>query len=408
MSGKEVKISIIIPVYNTEKYLKQCLDSVINQTLKNIEIICVNDGSEDNSIEILNDYAKKDRRIRIINKKNEGLVAARKTGVLEAKGCYIGYVDSDDWIEPEMYENLYNCAVENQVDLVTSGYLLEGNYTTIHLDAIEEGVYRGERMRYVRDNVIYKLDKKETGLRGSLCCKLFSRELIKKIQLSLSDRLTMAEDKMCLLSYILECNSIMVLSKAFYHYRINMNSIVRGSDNNYLLRVNEVYQHLSELYEHPLFNDNMRKQAEIFITELLVKGINTVLGFKNRNILWIDPYWLDKIPTGSRVVLYGGGELGQKYKTHLLNKKELHYVANVDFGYEKFKGSSLQVQSPELLSEDIYDYVVITIKNPGKAKQVREQLEEIGIDKNKILWFEQPEIFWKYAQADGLLEETGD
>lgn len=402
------KVSIIIPVCNTEKYLHQCLDSVINQTLKEIEIICVDDGSTDNSAAILDEYAAGDSRVQVIHKENGGLVSARKMGVTMAKGQYIGYVDSDDWIEPDMYKRLYECAIENKAELISSGYFLEGNYTTIHLDTIEEGIYCGRRMKYLRDNTIYRLEKKETGLRASLCCKLFSRDLLMKVQLNISDKLTMAEDKMCLLSYVLECNSVMIIREAYYHYRMNMSSMVHVPNDSYLLCVNEVYQHLIGLYGHPLFTENMRKQAEIYVTELLIKGINNILGFQNQNLLWIDPYWLDKIPAGSQVVLYGGGDLGKKYKTQLLNKKELKYVGCVDFGYKKFENSELLVHSPEVLKGLVYDYIVITIKNPGKAKQVREQLEEFGVDKRKILWYEQPEIFWKYAEADGLLNRTGE
>ena len=115
------KVSIIVPVYNIEKYLAKCLDSLINQTLKEIEIICVNDGSTDNSAEILNEYAQKDSRIRIINQENTGLSAARNTGINNANGEYIGYVDSDDWVDLNFYENLYNAAKENDADIAVAG-----------------------------------------------------------------------------------------------------------------------------------------------------------------------------------------------------------------------------------------------------------------------------------------------
>jgi glycosyltransferase involved in cell wall biosynthesis len=113
-----VKISVIVPVYNTEKHLSECLDSIINQTLKEIEIICVNDESMDGSLDILKNYSKKDERIHIINKKNEGAAAARNTGLDNAKGEYIGFVDSDDWIALDMYEKLYNNAKIYNSDIV--------------------------------------------------------------------------------------------------------------------------------------------------------------------------------------------------------------------------------------------------------------------------------------------------
>ena len=102
------KISIIIPVYNVEKYLEQCLKSVINQTFKDIEIICINDGSTDNSLEILEAFQKQDERIKIINKQNEGQGIARNEGLKVAKGEYISFIDPDDWVAQGMYEFLYN------------------------------------------------------------------------------------------------------------------------------------------------------------------------------------------------------------------------------------------------------------------------------------------------------------
>lgn len=112
------KISIIVPVYNVEKYLSTCLDSLINQTLKDIEIICVNDGSTDGSLEILNEYAKKDTRIKIITQKNQGLSMARNNGLKEAKGEYISFIDSDDWIDTKMYEKMYQQATEDNTEIV--------------------------------------------------------------------------------------------------------------------------------------------------------------------------------------------------------------------------------------------------------------------------------------------------
>lgn len=116
------KISVIVPVYKVEEFLPQCLDSILAQTLTEMEIICVNDGSPDNSLKILEEYAKKDDRIVIINQKNGGLSSARNTGIKSATGEYIGFVDSDDWIEPDFYHNLYQAAKEHNADIVGTGF----------------------------------------------------------------------------------------------------------------------------------------------------------------------------------------------------------------------------------------------------------------------------------------------
>lgn len=111
-------VSVIIPVYNTKQYLPRCLNNIINQTLKNIEIICINDGSTDNSLAILQDYQKKDNRILIINCKNAGAANARNLGLAKAQGEYIGFCDSDDFVDLEYYSCLYTHAKENDADVV--------------------------------------------------------------------------------------------------------------------------------------------------------------------------------------------------------------------------------------------------------------------------------------------------
>ena len=111
------KVSVILPVYNTEKYLRECLDSVVNQTLKDIEIICVNDGSTDNSLAILNEYAQKDNRITIISQKNKGAGATRNKGLKIAKGEYLYFLDSDDFLTISGLEKLYNKSIETDCDI---------------------------------------------------------------------------------------------------------------------------------------------------------------------------------------------------------------------------------------------------------------------------------------------------
>lgn len=390
-------VSIVIPIYNSQNYLRKCLTSICNQSLSDIEIICVNDGSTDDSLRILEEYAVKDSRIRIINKDNGGLVSARKTGVAIAQGQYVGYVDSDDWIEPNMYEILYIQATETNADLVTCGYYLEGNYTTEHLDTVEEGFYEGKLLTKLRNNTIYKLDKQETGLRGGLWCKLFKREIIQSAQMKIPNEISMAEDKMCLLTAILECTSVYVLKRPLYHWVIHSTSMSHENKANtsYLMKINEVYKYLTSLYSHLNFTDTMRNQAEIYIVELLTLGINSRMGFKNKNLLRIDPYWLDYIPVNARIITYGGADLLEQYKIQLKQRSDIMIIRDLGF----------DLPGREELNTYDYDYILITIKNRFKADSIRNEFISLGVEEKKILWFEQPEFYWKYAKAQGLLEE---
>jgi len=402
-----LKVSVVVPVYNTERYLKKCLDSLVNQTLQEMEVICVDDGSTDGSPAILDEYAAKYTRVHVIHKENGGMVSARKAGERAAAGKYIGYMDSDDWSEPDMYGELYRHAAEYGAEMVASGYFLEGDYTSRLLDSVEGGFYEGEGMRVLRDNTIYCLGKKETGIRASRCCKLFLRELLQNLPLPVPEDISISEDKMQVLACILECRSVFVLKEAYYHYRINPLSSTHKADPSYLLCVDKVYQYVRKLYPHPNFTDNMRRQAELYIMEMLLAGMNTRLGFKVRNLLWFDPYWLDLVPAGSRVILYGGGEAGRKCRVQLLAKGCHTYAGCVDFEHTGMDDGGLDIQPPGRLGEMDYDYIVITIKNPAKAALVQKQLEGLGIRRGKILWFEQKELFWRYAEAEGLLQPGG-
>ena len=149
MESKEKKleriaVSIVVPIYNAEKYLEKCLNSIINQSLKNIEIILIDDGSKDGSAEICQKFLKLDSRIRYYHKENEGLAAARQDGMDRACGEYVGFVDSDDWLELNMYERMYQEATEHNADVVFCNcYLDDDVKNPVHLPA---GVYNREKI----------------------------------------------------------------------------------------------------------------------------------------------------------------------------------------------------------------------------------------------------------------------
>lgn len=118
LKNKKPKISIIIPVYNTESYLRQCLDSVSNQTLKDIEIICMDDGSKDNSLDLLREYERNDKRFKVLIQENQGLGVARNKCLNEASGEYIMFLDSDDWLDLDACRTLYETAKNNELDIL--------------------------------------------------------------------------------------------------------------------------------------------------------------------------------------------------------------------------------------------------------------------------------------------------
>lgn len=381
-------VSIIIPVYNAEKTIKRCLDSVLNQTFKSIEIICVNDGSTDDSLQVLRDYERKDNRIVVVDKENGGSNSARKAGLDVARGEYIGYVDSDDWVEASMYEELYNCMIKNDADIVCSGFIREGNYISEEFDSIEEGKYGNEKKTELLDKIIFNMSKHDLGISGALWSKLFKKRIMKKAQNRVPDSITIAEDKMIVLTYALYCKSVYVVKKAWYHYVINSGSVTQKPNSNYLENVNEVYKYFLSLYEEPGFTEAMRVQAELYITQLLIKGINSRMGFSVKNLMWITSDWSMNLKVDSRVLVLGKGELAKTYIRQINNNNDIILAGAVD----DVKG----------VDDYLYDYILIAYKDKQVSERINEQLLKAGIPQNKIIWDEQKEIFWKFAEEAGL------
>lgn len=207
------KVSIIIPVYNSSKYLKECLDSVLNQTLKEIEIIIINDGSTDSSEKTIKDYVKENTNIIFINnKKNKGIGYSRNIGVSKSTGEYIGFVDSDDTIEPEMFEKYYNFAIKNKLDIVTGYYYKKFDSTK---EMFENSYFNISNLNEM-PNLINLLDY-------GPCNKIFKRELIIKNKINFEEKLKY-EDMPFVLKALYHSSKVGHINKAYYNYRIHDSS----------------------------------------------------------------------------------------------------------------------------------------------------------------------------------------
>ena len=215
---KRPLVSIIVPVYNVEKYLARCLDSLINQTFKDIEIICVNDGSPDNSLNILENYSKKDERIKIISQENKGLSAARNTGIKYANGEYIAFVDSDDWIDLNFYEKLYNAIIRTNCDIAVATIVRKKKY------------YKKFRVHYTEEKIfndfIEKIDICVKNFKNwYVMNKLYKNDLVKT---HLFEEGVYFEDVMWTANILKDSSNIVTVPNTNYYYFENPKSIVRS------------------------------------------------------------------------------------------------------------------------------------------------------------------------------------
>ena len=249
-----MKASIILPVYNVAPYLPKCLDSLLNQTLSDIEIICVNDGSKDNSLAVLEEYAARDARIVIIDQQNSGPGVARNRGIEAAKGEYIGFVDPDDWVDINMYEQMYNVARSEDADLIECGILVhneKNNQTKLKVEF--QDVIRGRSFNW-QDHPAY-LFQGITAAWNKFC----RASLLKEKQIRFSSGYC-AEDHVFTIALRLFAQKVIYLPQPFYHYLTRTGSLTQHlstinlkvplflADVASLLQREGSYERLKELY----------------------------------------------------------------------------------------------------------------------------------------------------------------
>lgn len=264
-----VKVSVIIPVYNCEKYIGECIESLINQTLKECEFIFVNDGSSDKSKEIIEGYAKGDNRIKLINQKNSGVSVARNTGLENAVGEYIGFVDGDDYIDVDYYENLYNAAKSNLCEIVICDWKSEVNGVENKLNLPFER-NKVLNKRYIEDK-IYPFFIKEDSL-NSVCNKIFNNNLIKKNNIMFPVGVELGEDGFFNVVATTYADKVYYLDSSGYYYREVEGSATRNViKKDYFKRALSVYKNKPKEYEKwPIKEEEIERLKTI-------KFLNTVI-----------------------------------------------------------------------------------------------------------------------------------
>lgn len=274
-----VKISVIIPVYNTGKYLKRCLESIINQNFEEMEIIIVNDCSTDNSLEIINYYMKQDNRIILINKeKNEGISVVRNSAIKIAKGKYIFQIDSDDWVEQNYFRDMYDKAIEEKADIVISDF-----YKDFDNDQI---FYMKDQEEYIERNI--EVLKKIFLFKAypSVWNKLIRTKLYKENNTFYPEKISMGEDLCVSSKLIYFSKKIVKNNKAYYHYVQNPKSAVRGKNIN-LNKVKDIYFVLKDLEKFFVSKNMVLPIDELKINHLSVWLLKSKYNLKDLEYLKI-------------------------------------------------------------------------------------------------------------------------
>lgn len=375
------KISIIVPIYGVEEYLPQCIESIIAQTYKNLQIILVDDGSKDNSGRICDEYAAKDTRIIVIHQKNGGLVAARKSGLQIADGEYVGFVDGDDYVESVMYEKMLNGAAESGADVYHAGYRKnaedEIRGTGSDEEIILEKTNRSENLR----RLIFDLEKGQI-MSPCLCFKLFKRGIIQKAYSSVPDTQSYGEDLVALTKCFYLSNKIVISSEGYYHYRVRNDSIMNKVEKKTLLRENRLRHCLEELLQSEGEYEYLTEALDTYWLTGIIDDMKKIIsdGIRVFNCSFTQQL------RGKKIVLYGAGAVGKDYYAQLRLYRDIDIVKWVDKNYQIVSCDYCEIYSAEDVKTEKFDYVVIAMLDSNLAQNIFMTLKDAGIPESKILW----------------------
>ena len=398
-----IKVSIIIPVFNTSKYLKQCLDSVINQTLREIEIICIDDGSTDNSLNILKEYQQNDKRIKILTQKHKKQGAARNYGMSIACGEYIGFVDSDDWCELDMFEKLYQRAIETNSDITMCAITTFNNNNSNEYSKADTymnlDIFPKEFL-----NKIFKPDETLDFLMNICVCppnKIIKRKLINSNNLRFDEK-TYYEDGAFFYDSWLCAKRISLIKHFGYYYRMFSDTSTCFSNDFYKLQNFQVLEDKKRiLKKHKVYKKLKKdfisyKRSSILywlykITDKRAKLIYLILILFSMPSCYLEPLttfkrelWLLTqiiLNNNKRIVFWGASIFLEcfisKYK--ISNENIIGIIDKNPAKHNKFIGKYL-CYPPENLKDLNADMVIITIVNFSKSNQqsIKEFLKETG------------------------------
>ncbi len=381
-----MKVSVIIAVYNEERYLRECVDSVLDQTFRDYELILVDDGSMDSSGQICDSYSLSDSRVRVIHKKNEGLICARKEGVESAKGEFVVFVDADDWVEKDFLEFLVEEMELNKADIVALGCMREEINNTMRIvNKIKNGIYKKDKLiNEVWPQMLYYQGFYEFGILPYLCNKIFKRNILADCYVNVNTDISNGEDAAVVYPYLLKINKAVICSESKYHYRIHKDAMTARKDANYYSNVANLYLYLYEIFKKNEYAEYLIPQLDQYMRKMVwQKEPESFIEAEN----YLFPF--DRVVKGAKVIIYGAGRVGKTYLHQIRQIAYCEIVLWVDKKFELYQKKGYEVYCPNKIA--VYtgqvDYLIIAIANILVAEEVADNLSaNYGINRDKLIY----------------------
>ena len=378
------KLGIVVPIYNAERYLDQCVESILNQEYSDFLLVLVDDGSTDKSGDICDKYSDADKRVSVIHQRNKGMGAARYAGVQLLKTEYITFVDADDWIEKNTYKQLSDY-MEKGIDMIFYSlcrYFSEENIIyckTYH----KEGLYNRED---IEKKIIPKLmwipGMHSFGVDPSLCNKIIKRNILAGGMEKVKDMsLTIGEDCAVVWPLFKSINSFYLSKKGMYYHRQRQNGVVAPYivDLSYNRNLVRLYDYL--INEYSTYRECIR-QIDWYFAEYAGFRLK-IYGDRLVSKKYLFPF--ASINKGAKIILYGAGEVGKAYFEQISKTSYCNVIAWIDQIQKNIMGRKT-ISLNEIDKYEEYEYVVVALANEATYLNVRESLIDHGVDEKKLVW----------------------
>lgn len=380
-------ISVIVPIYMIDRYLGICIESILHQTYRNLEIILIDDGSKDRCPEICDLYARKDERITVIHKPNGGLVSARKAGLRHSNGVYISYVDGDDWIGPGFIEGLYTAARTSEADMVCAGFTRDlFSKSASFTNVLPAGIYEGQKLYILWSQMISEGSYYRPGITTYVWNKLFKREVLLAPQSMVDDRISIGEDAAVTYPALLNCRRVVLTDNVAYHYRQREDSMLKQRASY----VDEA-QKLRYLYDYML-RWSRKAAPDLRIKEQLEDYILSVAIIRSGGRLPHDNFSaFDKSFCRKKVAVYSAGTFGQQLVKRLSETGFCEVTAWLDDDCWEYRRCCLNVDPVESVTSCTYDYILIAALDSEAVERIKKRLMDLGVSAEKMLAVTVPE-----------------
>lgn len=378
-------ISLIVPIYDIELYLRRCVTSILLQTYQNFEVILVDDGSTDGSSELCDFYKQQDDRITVIHKENGGLVSARKAGLAIAQGEYIGFVDGDDWIEPQMYEHLMQLAEEHQADLVLGGSIEDVDGRVIYkVNRLESGVYDKERLR--KEVYPYMLCAEDffcMGIQPYIWNKLMHRDLAYAHMMAVDDRIRVGEDAAAVMPMLLKADKVVISDHCDYHYCIRGTSMMwqQGNEEREWEELCILHGFLQKSFlEYQNWYGLENQLRHYTVMNMLTRAYGKVAQKDGKGILWPFGYRI----SGRKCIVYSAGNFGRAVYGYLQGVNQGIVSLWVDRDFRRYQDMGLPVCSAEEIVKEQDADILVAVLDAGVAEAIQRNLLQLGVRRERI------------------------